>query len=398
MTGLVAAAMPNAGVHTGSCLGTFPAITCPNAVADGATLGLAAFTAADFNSTSGVISLDYTNGQKATGSVPGFLSAADWTTFNGKGAGSVTTVGFTGGLISVANPTTTPALTVAGTSGGIPYFSAASTWASSGAGVQNAMMAWGGAGNAPTSPLSLLVTNQNAANETWTWYNSTATTGKTTMAFRYGAGQATNDPLFEFFANNGTTILGGMFNNGGTVTYGAAALCVSASLSVSSWTSCGSATGGVWFPGTFQQINSAIVSWVSASTLGGAADISVDRDAAGILGVTASGGTTAANYRAIKASAHYVAGTTFTASGCSNGTLVGGATSGKMTLGAASCTVVVTMGNSATAPNGWACSVEDQTTAAALVSQSASTTTTASFSVPVAAGGTDVLVFGCFGY
>jgi hypothetical protein len=66
------------------------------------------------------------------------------------GNGTVTTVGFTGGLISVANPTTTPAFTVAGTSGGIPYFSTASTWASSAAGTAGHLMLWGGAGTAPT--------------------------------------------------------------------------------------------------------------------------------------------------------------------------------------------------------------------------------------------------------
>jgi hypothetical protein len=42
--------------------------------------------------------------------------------------GTVTSVSFTGGLISVATATTTPAFTVAGTSGGIPYFSSTSTW------------------------------------------------------------------------------------------------------------------------------------------------------------------------------------------------------------------------------------------------------------------------------
>lgn len=65
------------------------------------------------------------------------------------GGGTVTSVSFTGGLISVATPTTTPALTVAGTSGGIPYFSSASTWASSAAGTVNTLMKWGGAGNPP---------------------------------------------------------------------------------------------------------------------------------------------------------------------------------------------------------------------------------------------------------
>jgi hypothetical protein len=73
------------------------------------------------------------------------------TTCGGAGpGGSVTSVSFTGGIISVANPTTTPALTVAGTSGGIPYFSGATTWASSAAGTAGHLMLWGGAGTAPT--------------------------------------------------------------------------------------------------------------------------------------------------------------------------------------------------------------------------------------------------------
>lgn len=67
------------------------------------------------------------------------------------GSGTVTTVGFTGGLISIANPTTTPAFTVAGTSGGIPYFSSASTWASSAALAANSLVVGGGAGAAPAT-------------------------------------------------------------------------------------------------------------------------------------------------------------------------------------------------------------------------------------------------------
>jgi len=59
-------------------------LSIADAVADGTTKGAAAFTAADFNSSSGVISLDYTNGQKASAAQPGFLSAADWSTFNTK--------------------------------------------------------------------------------------------------------------------------------------------------------------------------------------------------------------------------------------------------------------------------------------------------------------------------
>jgi hypothetical protein len=87
----------------------------------------------------------------------GALSAADWTTFNNKGSGSVTSVAqsFTGGLISVAgSPITTSgtlALTVAGTSGGIPYFSSASTWATSAALAASALVVGGGAGAAPAT-------------------------------------------------------------------------------------------------------------------------------------------------------------------------------------------------------------------------------------------------------
>jgi len=65
-------------------------------------------------------------------------------------AGTVSSVSWTGGIVSVATATSTPALTIAGTSGGIPYFSSASTWASSGALTANALVLGGGAGTAPT--------------------------------------------------------------------------------------------------------------------------------------------------------------------------------------------------------------------------------------------------------
>lgn len=73
-----------------------------------------------------------------------------WATL-GAGTGTVTTVGWTGGIVSVANPTTTPAFTIAGTSGGIPYFSGSATWTSSGALAANALVIGGGAGLAPAT-------------------------------------------------------------------------------------------------------------------------------------------------------------------------------------------------------------------------------------------------------
>lgn len=62
---------------------------------------------------------------------------------------------FTGGLISVSgSPITTSgtlALTVAGTSGGIPYFGSSSTWASSAALTQYGIVYGGGAGASPVA-------------------------------------------------------------------------------------------------------------------------------------------------------------------------------------------------------------------------------------------------------
>ena len=91
-----------------------------------------------------------TNGQVLT------LAAGvpSWTTPSG---GTVTSIAqtFTGGIISVGgSPITTSgtlALTVAGTSGGIPYFSGATTWASSAVLAANALMVGGGAGVAPST-------------------------------------------------------------------------------------------------------------------------------------------------------------------------------------------------------------------------------------------------------
>jgi hypothetical protein len=65
--------------------------------------------------------------------------------------GSVTSVGWTGGIVSVATATTTPAFTIAGTSGGVPYFDTGTTWATSAALAANALVIGGGAGAAPST-------------------------------------------------------------------------------------------------------------------------------------------------------------------------------------------------------------------------------------------------------
>ena len=87
--------------------GNTPAISIADAVADGSTKGAASFNASDFNSASGNISIDYTNGQAASGTTKGFLTSTDWTTFNNKGNGTVTSVGATSPITSSGGATPT---------------------------------------------------------------------------------------------------------------------------------------------------------------------------------------------------------------------------------------------------------------------------------------------------
>ena len=106
-------------------------------------------------SVTGTLSFDAAQGtagqvltSAGTGATPTWAAAA---------TGTVSSVAqsFTGGLISVAgSPITTSgtlALTVAGTSGGIPYFSSATTWATSAALAAGSLVQGGGAGVAPST-------------------------------------------------------------------------------------------------------------------------------------------------------------------------------------------------------------------------------------------------------
>jgi len=95
-----------------------------------------------------------------TATFEGYANGAWGSVTTGTGVTSVAQ-SFTGGLISVAGSpitsTGTLALTVAGTSGGVPYFTSGTTWASSGALTANAIVLGGGAGAAP-APLASLGT------------------------------------------------------------------------------------------------------------------------------------------------------------------------------------------------------------------------------------------------
>jgi hypothetical protein len=147
-----------------------------------------------------------TSGQvlKVAAGVPSW--ATDTTT------GTVTSVAqsFTGGLISVSgSPVTssgTLALTVAGTSGGIPYFSAASTWASSAALTQYGVVYGGGAGASPVA----------TANGTTGQVLTATTGGAPSWATPAAGGTVTSVGVSG--GTTGLTTSGGPITGSGTIT------------------------------------------------------------------------------------------------------------------------------------------------------------------------------------
>lgn len=97
------------------------------------------------------------------------------------------------------------------------------------------------------------------------------------------------------------------------------------------------------------------------------------------------------------AKGYQVYGQQFTASGCSNGTLVGGSTAGSYLSGTSgTCTVTVTMGGSQTATTQWACHASNVTTTSNVMVMTTSNTTTATFSGVTVSG--DKIVWSCLGF
>lgn len=152
------------------------------------------------------------NGQVPTWNTGGTVT---WET---PATGSVTSVAqtFTGGLISVAgSPVTTTgtlALTVAGTSGGIPYFSSTSAWASSALLGANAIMIGGGAGAAPsttTTGTGVLTAIGQTANTSGGIVTGNGTVTLSNKEIQMTAAHGTDDTF------TGNTILG--LNAGATI-------------------------------------------------------------------------------------------------------------------------------------------------------------------------------------
>lgn len=141
----------------------------------------------------------------------------------------------------------------------------------------------------------------------------------------------------------------------------------------------------------------AILGFSSAAALGSAQDTSLTRSAAGVLAI--GGGSAGDTTAKVKAAGYISQGTTFTTNaGCTDTILTGGATAGKFTNGAVgACTDIITLGNSASATNGWTGAVIDQTTstAACRITSSTGTAVTIGCTGMVAA---DIVSFSFIGY
>lgn len=161
---------------TGGTFTTTGTIGINDAAADGTTKGAASFTAADFNSSSGNVSIDYTNAQKASSSVPGFATSNQTIGTIGdseNGQGTVISTGSKGFITIPYNCTITNWYVSADLSGSIQFD------------VKRSGTSIIGAGN---KPLLSSAISGNAAVSGWT--STTVTAGD----------------ILEFYCDNATTI------------------------------------------------------------------------------------------------------------------------------------------------------------------------------------------------
>ena len=140
--------------------------------------------------------------------------------------------------------------------------------------------------------------------------------------------------------------------------------------------------------------NTAEFCWSGSADATGACDTAFYRNAAGVVEIDNG---THGTFREAKLRSVVYGGSAPTGSGsCSITTQVGGNTSGKFTASGACVAGTVILTFAFTAPNGWACFTNDQTTPTDIISQTATTTTTATLSGTMA--NNDVVQFSCAAY
>lgn len=371
------------------------------------------------------------------------------------GGGTVTSVGLTvnstspSGIYTVTGSPVIAAGTLnvnlAGTSGGIPYFSSGTVLSSSAALAANTIPKGGGAGVAPADSLvtddatTLTYTGTGGLTTNGTGNQHTITQGTITTSKPFtthtgtlnAAGvaftnwlsnvtctaAAANTKLFDlqvggaskmsyqaFGTNCGTPVLL-LADTAGQANLAATANSAGIELQASNVNIITNSIQSITFGrgntsnGIITMVATSPLQWVASGTsVTGTVDTGVSRSAADVLAV--GNGTNADTSGRVKAAGYMSVGTTFTGNaGCSETTLTGGATAGKFTAVSTSCTIVITMGNSATAPNGWDCDAHDLTTLADVTNphQTATTTTTVTIVTGTIVSG-DVISFSCIGY
>lgn len=123
-TGTVTSIATTSPITGGTITGT-GTIGINNAAADGSTKGAASFTANDFDASSGNISIDYTNAQKASASVSGFVSTsaqdiAGTKTFQNDLAFEGSTADANETTLTATDPTADNTVTIQNVTGSIP--------------------------------------------------------------------------------------------------------------------------------------------------------------------------------------------------------------------------------------------------------------------------------------